>query len=199
MMNKTVNQTNIYISIVNETANFKIRLPWTWCKEMGIDTDNKSVCISVEGANLVVKKATDKLFLELNKKEKSMQIKKYLSIYGQKYNKKELMSKMEEYFQVSYRTIYRLLKEEIDEAEIENVELIKNQNSLERNVNIILSNYKNSIIATISIPTSLAMIFLNGKTYEELKIKTAVEIYTKNTKIPVNRYLRDDKIIIERA
>lgn len=198
-MKKTVNKSNIYLSIVNETANFKMRLPQFWCKEIGINEKEKEICISIEDDKLVIKKATNKLFLKLDKKEKALQIKKYELMNGYKHTKKELIEEMEEYYQVSYRTIYRLLKEEVDLEELENVKLLDKQDPLERNVNVILSNYKNSIIYTVSIPTNLAMIFLRGKTYDELGIKTAVEIYNENTKIAIEMELLDNKIVIERA
>lgn len=195
--------SNIYITITTtdkakSMANFKIRLLWDWCKRIGLNEKEKQVCISYEDGKLIIKKAYEKYFTSLTKHEKVLQVKKYEMLYGYKNDvKKELIQSMEEYFNVSYRTIYRLLKEEVSIEEVENVKLMKKQEFNEnRNINLMTSEYKGSKVNVLTIPTHLAVQFLTGKTYEELNIKNAVDLYPNNVNAPISMRLVEDEIII---
>lgn len=187
--------SNIYVTLTNDIANFKVRLPWNWLQKLGLTETDKEICISYKDKKLVISKAKEVLFANLSKHEKVLQIKKYEQMNGYKYDRvKDLMEEMEEYFKVTYRTIYRYSKENVSLEELENVQLIQEQNENAKNVNIILNN----TTSALTIPTNLAVLFLQEKRYEELGITNATQIYGENINIPITLTMEDNFIYIEK-
>ena len=193
--------SNIYVTKTNNVANFKIRLPWNWCETIGITEEERGICIRYENDSLVIEKQTEILFSDLSKEEKVLQINKYRSLYRANYDKqKDFIGEVEKYFKVTYRTAYRYLKEELSESHLEDVELIGEQNEHSRNVHLMLRCGRESVTATLTIPSSLAILLLHGKTCEELKIKNIIEIYSENVTLPIQMNIEPEKgrIIIKK-
>lgn len=177
---------NINISVTNNYCNFKCGIPMEWLKIIDVNSNQKGINISYRDKKLFITKQSYKEFRELSPKEKNLQIKKYELLYSSKYKqKKELISKMEEYYDISYRTAYRHLKETINQNELNDVELIESQKKDSRNINVMYVQISKYIIPIITIPTNVAILFLKGKTYDELGIKSAYEIYSKNVSCPI--------------
>lgn len=186
--------SNIYVTITNNVANFKIRLPWDWCKTIGITEEERGICIKYESDSLVIEKQSETLFSDLTKEEKVLQINKYRSLYRSLYEKqKDFIEEVEKYFKVTYRTAYRYLKEELSEEQLEDVELIGEQNEYSRNVHLMLRCGRESVTSTLTIPSALAILLLHGKTCEELKIKNIIEIYGENVTLPIQMNIEPEK------
>lgn len=191
--------SNIYVTITNNVANFKIRVPWDWCKKLGISEAERGICIKYEGDNLIIEKRKEILFTDLSTEDKILQINKYRSLYRAYYDKqKDFISEVEKYFKITYRTAYRYLKQELSAEQLENVKLMGEQNENSRNINLMLRSGIETVTATLTIPSALAILFLQGKTSEELGIKNNIEIYGENTTISVNLRMEEDKIYIEK-
>lgn len=217
-------QSNIYVTLTNNVVNFKIRIPWQWCKDIGVTEEDRSICIGYKNNKLCIEKRELNLFSTLDKKEKTLQIKKYMEKYYNenivlrnissketpskeeikliKKQNKLLIKEMEDYFKVSYRTIYRYMNEEASE-EVRNTDLIEEQDDSIKKVGIIISKHINertkteTITATLTIPTNLAILLLSqGRNHTELGIKTVTEFYDKATKIPVITEIKDKRIYI---
>lgn len=186
-MNKA---SNIYITITNNVVNFKVRIPWEWCKEIGITEKEKGINIRYENNNLFIKKTDNVLFSDLSVNEKILQINKYKYLYRNNYDRqKDFFKDLEKYFNITYRTAYRYLSKEILKEDLDKVELLSKQIKHTRNVNLMLQKGVESITVILTIPSALAIVFLQGKTSEELGIKNIIEIYDKNTSIPINMSL----------
>lgn len=191
--------SNIYVTITNNVANFKVRLPWEWCKQIGITEEERGICIKYENDKLIIERQNEILFADLSTEDKILQINKYRSLYRAYYDKqKDFISEVEKYFKITYRTAYRYLKKELSTEQLEDVVLMGEQDEHSRNVNIMIRSGIESVTATITIPSALAIQFLQGKTCEELGIKNIIEIYGKNTTISVNLRMEEDKIYIEK-
>lgn len=217
-------QSNIYVTIANNTADFKVRIPWRWCKEIGLTEEDKAVCISYKDNRLFIEKKELDLFSNLDKNNKILQIKKYIQVFIEKnseyksllekmdltseeikFMKKQnklLMKEIENYFDISNRTVKRYMYEEVKISDVENIKLLPKQCENIKKVNIMLSKYVNNdtktetITSTLKIPTSFAILLLEGKDYKELGIKTATEIFDSNVNIPVILEKKNDKIFI---
>lgn len=218
-------QSNIYISTTNNVVNFKIRIPWQWCKDIGITEEDRFICIGYNNNKLCIEKRDIILFSTLNKKEKILQIQKYMEKYYNdnivlrniytkeipskeeikliKKQNKRLIEEMEDYFKISYKTIHRYMNEDVSEEELRNTKLIDEQDSSIKKVGIIISKNINektkteTITSTLTIPTNLAMLLLSeGKNYKELGIKSASEVYDKRTRIPVTLEIENKRIYV---
>lgn len=189
--------SNIYVTITNNVANFKARLPWEWCKQIGITEEERGICIKYENDNLLIERQNEILFSDLSTEDKILQINKYRSLYRAYFDKqKDFISGVEKYFKITYRTAYRYLKKELLAEQLENVTLMGEQKEHSRNINVMLRNGIESVTATITIPSALAIEFLQGKTCEDLGIKNIIEIYGENTTLPINLRKENDKIYI---
>lgn len=192
-------ESNIYLTITNNVVNFKIRLPWDWCKEIGITEEEKAINIRIENDNLVIDKKNTRLFSELKTEDKIKHLKVFEMLYKNNFDKqKDFIKKVEDYFKISYRTAYRLLKTEINPEELINFDLIEEQEEFTRNVSLMLKSGVEQVTATLSIPSALAIKFLKGKTSEELGIKNIIEIYDKNMTLPIRLNFKEGKIYIEK-
>lgn len=190
--------SNIYVTITNNVANFKVRLPWDWCKNIGLTEKNKGISVKYENNCLVIEKQKERLFSDLSTEEKILQINKYNYLYGNKFDKKkDFLEEVEKYFKITYRTAYRYLREEISFKELENVSLISEQSDYIRHTHLMLRNGIESITATLTIPSALAILFLQGKTPEELGIKNIIEVYNENVTLPILLECSGEKIIIK--
>lgn len=191
--------SNVYVSITNNVVNFKVRIPWDWCKEIGITEKEKEINIRYENAKLIIEKANKVLFSDLSKKDKMLQLNKYKELYGNNYEKqKDFFKDLEEYFQITYRTAYRYLNEKILKEDLKQVELLDKQNKHSRNVNLMFRKGVETITVVLTIPSALAIIFLKGQTCEELGIKNITEIYNENTSISINMNLDNKQIILNK-
>lgn len=193
---------NIYVTIFKDVANFKILIPWEWCKEIGITDEDRNIFIEYDkkSKNLIISKNTEsKSFIDLTKEEKILQINKYRKLYENRYDKKkDFINDMAEFFCITYRTAYRYLKTVVPDEILEEVKLIGEFGNPQygRNRNLMLRESGSSNTVILSIPTALAVLFLKGKNYEELKIKNVTEIYSKNENIPITMEFIDEKIYI---
>lgn len=196
---KMQKESNIYLTITNNVVNFKIRLPWDWCKRIGITEEEKAINIKIANDCLVIDKENTLLFSDLKTKDKIKQLKKFELLYRNDYDKqKDFIKKVEEYFKISYRTAYRRLQTDIDLGDLDNVKLVEEQEEFSRNVNLMLKSGVEQVTATLSIPSALAIKFLKGKTSEELGIKNIIEIYDKNMTLPITLRFDNEKIYIEK-
>lgn len=197
-ISKSVCYGRIYVSITNNVVNFKIRLPWEYCKAIGISDKTRKVCCSVERDKLIIELQKEQLFKDLSPEEKILQINKYRSLYRNRYERElDFMNALEKHFKCSYRTAYRYIKYQVPDSELKNVKLLKEQQINVRNRNISLREGVSTSVATLTIPSALAIQFLKGKTCEELGIKNIIELYNENDVVPVYITLEDDKIYIE--
>jgi hypothetical protein len=179
-------ESKVNVTVTNNYSNFKCRLPLEWLELLNINQDDKEINLTYIENKLYVRKPRANKFRELSITEKSLQMKKFELLYGYKYSpKKDLLNMMEEYFNISYRTAYRCLKENVDLEKLKKVELIEKQEKNSRNINVMFVKNKQSIMPIITIPTNLAILLLEGKPYEELGIKSAYEIYKKNLSRPI--------------
>lgn len=189
--------SNIYVTITNNVANFKVRLPWDWCKKIGITEEEKGICIKYENDKLIIEKQKEIFFSDLSTNEKVLQINKYKSLYRDNFDKqKDFLNEVEDYFKITYRTAYRYLKKEILCSDLESVELMPKQNEYARNTHLMLRSGIEAITATLTIPSALAILFLQGKTPEELGIKNNIEIYGENVTLPIKMKYDNGQIII---
>ena len=153
----------------------------------------------LKDVELIDKEHINSKFDDLLKEQKQLQIKKFQQLYEKKFQqKKNLFNAIEEYFSISYRTAYRYLQEDISPEELKDVELIDKQTDVSRNINVMFVNINNVIVPTITIPTNLGVLFLEGKTYEELGIKSAYEIFNENFSIPISMEKIGKKIVINK-
>jgi hypothetical protein len=179
-------ESKVNVTVTNNYANFKCRLPLEWLNVIGINQENKEINICYKDNKLYIRKTKIKKFRELSSMEKKLQIKKFEILYSHLYeHKKDLIDKMEEYFNISYRTAYRHLQEKVSTEELKEVKLIDKQEENTRNINIMFVKINQTITPTITVPTNLAILLLEGKSYEELGIKSAYEIYKKNFSCPI--------------
>lgn len=190
-------ESKVNITVTNNYSNFKCRIPLEWLEIMGINQKDKEINLFYSNKILFIRKPTVINFKDLTIHQKSLQIKKFELLHGYKYDqKKDLMREMEQYFNISYRTAYRHLKEDVSLEDLNNVKLIEKQEKNTRNINIMFVKIKNSLMPVITIPTNLAILLLENKNYEELGIKSAYEIYKKNFSCPVEMELNEETKII---
>lgn len=191
--------SNIYVTITNNVANFKVRLPWDWCRKIGITEVEKGICIKYENDKLIIERQKELFFSDLSTEEKILQINKYKKLYRDNFEKqKDFINEVEDYFKITYRTAYRYLKKEISSSDLEKVCLISKQDEYARNIHLMLRSGMEAITATLTIPSALAILFLQGKTQEELGIKNNVEIYGENVTLPVTIEYDNDRILISK-
>lgn len=192
----------VNVTVTNGFSNFKLRVPLEWLQLINISEHDKKLNLSYEDKYLYLQKKDIVKFSDLKAKEKALQLRKFELIYERECEtKKELFSKMEEYFGISYRTAYRALKEDVSLEEINNTVLIDKQEDNTSNTNVMFptvnTDDKQYIIPTITIPPNLAILLLEGKTYEKLGIKSASEIYKENFTCPVEMTLDVKKLLIK--
>lgn len=195
---KLVKEKNGKIVITaSKYPNFKCRLPIRYLEYIGLKKHEKiNIKYDHKKNILIIKKAAEKGFKDLSAKERYLQIKKYEKCNAKKYEtKKSLMNDIGEYFSITYRTIYRICneisEEDISEEEINDTKLMKKQCAEERNIGVIISN-----VPVISIPTNIAISFLESKSSEQLNLKSSVDKYQEYKAIDIKLKLFDNKEII---
>lgn len=191
----------VNVTVTNGFSNFKLRVPLEWLELINVSKHDKKLNLSYEDKYLYLQKKDIIKFSDLKAREKALQLRKFELIYERHCEtKKELFSKMEEHFGITYRTAYRILKEDVSLEEINNTVLIDKQEDNTSNTNVMFptvnTDDKQYIIPTITIPPNLAILLLEGKTYEKLGIKSASEIYKENFTFPVEMTLDVKKLLI---
>lgn len=184
----TIN-TNIH----SNRINFECKtIPLQWFKDIGI-YDDMVINLSIQDNRVIIRKANTKLFKSLSREEKALQVKKYELLYKDNVDtQKKLVSNIAEYFNLSTRTVYRLLKEDINTSEIEEVQLLQKQSTNESNLKL----YYNCKRPVISLSKEYACILIKGKPFEELQIEKMGDIITHNETFKIRQKLRQNEIFL---
>lgn len=195
-------EKDIYLTatVTNNHLNLKLRLPPDWIKLLKITKENKKIRISINKDNmLIIEKATDITFRELSVYDKCLQIQKCYALSSpQKTLEKDVIESISEYYNITTRTVYRYLKELVLQDDLKNVKLLPKQNKDYRNINIMFSDSDSGSEQTfITIPTIFSIKFLTGKSYEELKIKSAYDLFKSKFRIKGKiKYMGKEQLIL---
>lgn len=171
---KDIKQISIKRSITNNYATYKIELPHEYLQELELLGEDSTVNITYKNNKLIITKATMKLYNDLSSSEKVAQIHKYRNLYGNGKVGKELISEIEKYFGISYRTVYRALKENVTPDILAETELIDKQSDDNKNIKVFFSKRQvkdkyDYVAGRVAITPSFATAFITGKKLSQIK------------------------------
>ena len=172
MMNE-IKKISIKRSITNNYATYKIELPHEYLQELDLLGEDSSVNIAYKNKKLIITKATKKLYSDFSANEKTAQIHKYREMYGNGKVGKELIGEIEQYFGVSYRTVYRALKEEVAPNVLADTELIDKQSDDNKNIKVFFSKRNvmgkyDYVAGRLAITPTFATAFITGKKISQI-------------------------------
>ena len=170
---KDIKKIGIKRSITNNYATYKIELPHEYLQELDLLGEDSSVNIAYKNKKLIITKATKKLYNDLSSSEKIAQIHKYRDMYGIGKVGKELIGDIENYFGISYRTVYRALKENVTSDVLAGTELIDKQSEDNKNIKVFFSQRKvkgkyDYIAGRLAITPTFATAFITGKNLSQI-------------------------------
>ncbi|MBS6502456.1 hypothetical protein [Clostridium tertium] len=178
---------------------FKLTIPIRMLDMIGVVGND--VKFESRKGSIRIYKYSNNIFSSLSEREKALQIKKYVKLNPNTFERKsEYIKTIEEYFNIGAYKVYMYLRLDIPDEEVDKVELIEKVNPLIKNARIVRlkSNGKESKRSVVQIPIDIAIMFLLQKTKKELKVSNAKEIFPESMSIPVKLIVKNDYIRISK-